>query len=128
MGGEPDRLFSKPDSLSSKPRSLSSEQEELFGESELEDLDRLLNGLPGIRMQDWEGFLDKFLDDIELPVLAHAGRLSHRDAVDIAGQEYGRFAEKRRRQTEKKAALGYIEELKATAETLEQQRKRGGGK
>lgn len=81
-----------------------------------------------IRMQDWEGFLDKFLDDIELPVLAHAGSLSHRDAVDFAGQQYDRFAEKRRRQTEKKAALGYIEELKATAETLEQQRKRGGGK
>lgn len=80
-----------------------------------------------IRMQDWEGFLDKFLDDIELPVLAHAGRLSHRDAVDFAGQEYDRFAEKRRRQTEKKSALDYIEELKATMETLEQQRKRGEG-
>ena len=33
-----------------------------------------------IRMRDWETFLDKFLRDTELPVLADAGTVSHEEA------------------------------------------------
>ena len=38
-----------------------------------------------IKMRDWEAFLDKFLRDTELPVLADAGTVSHEEAL-VLGQ------------------------------------------
>lgn len=78
-----------------------------------------------IQMQDWEGFLDKFLADVELPVLEHAGSLSHNAAVDFASQQYDQFAERRRLQAQQEAEQRYIEDLKSTAETLKRQKNKG---
>ncbi|WP_295447497.1 virulence RhuM family protein [uncultured Thiodictyon sp.] len=76
-----------------------------------------------IRMGDWEGFLDKFLHDTELPVLQGAGRISHQDALDHANREYDAFAERRRLAAEAEAEARYIEDLKASAELLGAARK-----
>lgn len=78
-----------------------------------------------IHMSDWEGFLDKFLADVELPVLDHAGSLSHTAAVEFASQQYDQFAERRRLQAQHEAEQRYIDDLKSTAETLKRQRKSG---
>lgn len=78
-----------------------------------------------IRMSDWEGFLDKFIAEVELPVLDHAGRVSHQTAMEYANQQYDAFAEKRRRLAQQKAEQHYIDDLKNTAETLKRQRKQG---
>ena len=75
-----------------------------------------------IQMQDWDGLLDKFLADVELPVLAHAGHLSHSAAVDFASQQYEQFADKRRLQAQQEAEQRYIEDLKTTVKTLGQQK------
>lgn len=79
-----------------------------------------------IHMADWAGFLDKFLNDVELPVLQGAGRISHRRALEMAHDQYDQFAEKRRQHAEQQAAQRYVEELKATAKTLARRRKNGG--
>jgi hypothetical protein len=78
-----------------------------------------------IRMADWEGFLDKFLADVELPVLDHAGCVSRSDALDYANTQYDHFAEKRRLTAEQEAEQNYVEELKNSAKALEHRRKKG---
>lgn len=72
-----------------------------------------------IRLADWEGFLDKFLRDTELPVLEGAGKVSHVQAVDWAERQYDAFAERRRMDAERAAEAMYLEDLRATARTLE---------
>lgn len=79
-----------------------------------------------IRMADWEGFLDKFLADVELPVLDNSGKVSREDALDFANAQYDRFAERRRLETEEKANQNYIEDLKNSAAILKRNRKKGG--
>ena len=79
-----------------------------------------------IRMADWEGFLDKFLADVELPILDHAGSVSREDAIDFASTQYDQFAEKRRLEAQERADRNYIEDLKNSAETLKRNRKKGG--
>ncbi|MBN1554549.1 MAG: virulence RhuM family protein [Phycisphaerae bacterium] len=81
-----------------------------------------------IHMSDWETFLDKFLSDTELPVLDHAGSVSHADALDHADEQYAAFAERRRRQAETEAETQYVEDLRNTAKTLEATRKKPGKK
>ena len=78
-----------------------------------------------ILMEDWQGFLDKFLGDVDLPVLEGAGSVRHQDAVAHAKAEYDKFAEKRRLEEQQEADKAYIEDLRASAKTLEQERRAG---
>lgn len=77
-----------------------------------------------IKMRDWEGFLDKFLRDTELPVLTHAGSVSHEDAISWAEAQYEAFAERRRTAAEAEAEARYLDDLRAAARALETKRKR----
>ncbi len=78
-----------------------------------------------IYMKDWEFFLDKFLVDVDLPVLHHAGTLSHDAAVDFANQQYDQFADKRLHEAQQQADQRYVDDLKNTAAVLQHERKRG---
>ena len=77
-----------------------------------------------IHIHDWEGFLVKFLSDTELPVLAGAGSVSHGDALDWAHRQYDAFAERRRLEAEARAETRYVEDLRASANTLEERRQK----
>lgn len=77
-----------------------------------------------IYMVDWEEFLDKFITDVDLPVLQHAGSISHVEAMEFANEQYDQFAQKRRWEEQQKADQGYIEELKKSAEILQRNRKK----
>jgi len=77
-----------------------------------------------IRMLDWEMFLDKFLRDTELPVLAHAGSVSHEDALSWAEEQYAAFSDRRRLEAEVAAEARYVEDLRASARALETERKK----
>jgi hypothetical protein len=81
-----------------------------------------------IHMNDWAGFLDKFLDDVELPLLNDAGQVSRTTAIDHANQQYDQFAEHRRADIQRQAEQQYMEDLKQTAKTLQQDRDKGGDK
>jgi hypothetical protein len=80
-----------------------------------------------IQMADWEAFLDKFLDDVELPVLDNAGSVKHHQASDFANEQYDQFAERRRLDAQQEADQRYIEDLKNSAETLKRNRKSDEG-
>lgn len=71
-----------------------------------------------IRLADWDGFLDKFLRDTELPVLDNAGKVSRQQALDWAESQYDAFAERRRLETERAAEARYLEDLRSAAETV----------
>ena len=77
-----------------------------------------------IRMHDWQAFLDKFLRDTELPVLTDAGSVRHEDALDWAHEQYDALADRRRIDAEKQADSRYVEDLRASAQTLEHERKK----
>ncbi|WP_289020503.1 virulence RhuM family protein [Desulfobacter postgatei] len=81
-----------------------------------------------IQMADWEQFLDKFLADVELPVLENAGGVKHQQAMDYASEQYDRFAEKRRMEAQQQADQNYIEDLKHSAQLLSRKRGRGNQK
>lgn len=81
-----------------------------------------------IQMADWEAFLDKFLGDVELPVLHSAGSVKHQQALDFANQQYDQFVEKRRQEAQQQADQNYIEDLKKSAETIERSRRTEAGK
>ena len=51
-------------------------------------------------MADWSAFLDKFLRDTELLVLAGAGSISHDEEMTWANEQYDAFAESRRLEAE----------------------------
>ncbi|GGA29752.1 virulence RhuM family protein [Dyella nitratireducens] len=72
-----------------------------------------------IRLADWNGFLDKFLRDTELPVLDNAGSVSREQALDWAEQQYDTFAERRRLEAEQAAEAKYVEDLRSAAASLE---------
>lgn len=78
-----------------------------------------------IRLGDWDGFLDKFLRDTELPVLDHAGKVSHTDALDWAHNQYDAFAERRRLEAEQAAEARYLEDLRGAAEAMAKQPRSG---
>jgi len=71
-----------------------------------------------IRLADWDGFLDKFLRDTELPVLDSAGKVSHAEAKDWADRQYDAFAERRRLEAEQAAEGRYLEDLRSAAESM----------
>ena len=77
-----------------------------------------------IRMRDWEMFLDKFLRDTELPVLADAGSVSHEEAARMGGRAVRAFAERRRLEAEAAAEARYLDDLRASAQTLDTERKK----
>lgn len=77
-----------------------------------------------IRMRDWEMFLDKFLRDTELPVLAHAGTVAHAEALTWAHDQYEAFSERRRLVAEAAADERYLDDLSASARTLEAKREK----
>jgi len=79
-----------------------------------------------IHMRDWEGFLDKFLSDTELPVLIGPGTVSHDDALGWAHEQYDAFAERRRLEAEAEAETRYVEDLRTSAKMLETRRKKPG--
>lgn len=80
-----------------------------------------------IRIRDWEMFLDKFLSDTELPVLADAGSVSREEAFSWAHEQYDVFIERRRLEAEVMAEARYLEDLRASARTLEAQKKKLAG-
>lgn len=77
-----------------------------------------------IHMHDWQAFLDTFLHNTELPVLADSGSVSHEDALDWANNQYDAFAERRRLEAEKQAEAHYVEDLQNSAQALEHERKK----
>lgn len=79
-----------------------------------------------IHMADWENFLDKFLQDVELPLLENAGSVSREIALDFANDQYDQFAEKRRLDAQQQADQNYIKDLTQSAETLKRDRKKQG--
>lgn len=74
-----------------------------------------------IRLADWDGFLDKFLRDTELPVLDSAGKVSHVEAKDWAERQYDAFAERRRLEAELAAEARYLEDLRSAADAVKKQ-------
>ncbi|WP_028321714.1 virulence RhuM family protein [Desulfatiglans anilini] len=77
-----------------------------------------------IRMLDWEAFLDKFLMNTELPVLANAGSVSRDAAIEWAEGQFDAFAERRRLEAESEAETRYVEDLRTSARFLDQERKK----
>lgn len=75
-----------------------------------------------IRLADWDGFLDKFLRDTELPVLDNAGTVRHADALEWAQRQYDEFAERRRLEAEQAAEARYLEDLRSAAEAVKPSR------
>jgi hypothetical protein len=76
------------------------------------------------RMRDWEAFLDKFLRDTELPVLADAGSVSRVLALSWAEEQSAAFSDKRRLEAEAEAEARYLEDLRKSAKVLEARRKK----
>lgn len=77
-----------------------------------------------IRLADWDGFLDKFLRDTELPVLEHAGKVRHADALEWAQRQYDEFADRRRLKAEQVAEARYVEDLRSAADAVKSSVKR----
>ena len=76
-----------------------------------------------IRMKEWEIFLDKFLKDTDLPVLAGPGSVSQKDAREWVSLQYDEFVERRRVEAEITSENRYIEDLQASAKILESSQK-----
>lgn len=72
-----------------------------------------------IRIRDWDAFLDKFLRDTELPVLAGSGAVSHESALDWANRQYDAFSARRRQAAEAEGESRYVEDLRNSARALE---------
>lgn len=71
-----------------------------------------------IRLADWDGLLDKFLRDTELPVLDNAGSVSRQQALEWASRQFDEFAARRRLEAEQVAEARYLEDLRDAAETM----------
>ena len=76
-----------------------------------------------VKVRDWQGFLEKFLRDTDLPVLPDAGSVSGQQALDWANEQYDAFAERRRLDAESAADDNYLDDLRASARALETKRK-----
>ncbi len=77
-----------------------------------------------IHTREWEGFLDKFLFDNELPVLEGAGKVSHDKARQLAESAYEQFELRRRREKENDAEAKYLENLQSSAKLVAARRKK----
>ena len=81
-----------------------------------------------IRLADWDGFLDKFLRDTELPVLDNAGNVAQIEAKNWASQQYDAFSERRRLEAEQMAETRYLEDLRNTADAMKSDAPAGMGR
>lgn len=77
-----------------------------------------------ITISDWELFLDKFLADMELPILESTGSVSHTQAVEFADIQYDLFVEHRRSRQIEHADKSYISDLTKSVELLKKKRKK----
>jgi hypothetical protein len=76
-----------------------------------------------IKMRDWEAFLDKFLRDTDLPVLAGAGTVSREESIAWAEGQYDALAGRRRQKAESEAEARYLDDLRNAAKILEADRR-----
>jgi hypothetical protein len=80
-----------------------------------------------MRLAEWEGVLDTFLDSNELPKLRNAGGISAKRAEQIAHDRYAEFDSKRKEAKRREAeSVGDLKELERIAKTSKR-RKKGGG-
>lgn len=77
-----------------------------------------------IQLADWTIFLDKFLTDMELPLLRDSGKVERSVASHFAEEQYVSFAKKRQMETESQADQNYLNELDHSAKLLADQRKK----
>lgn len=77
-----------------------------------------------IKMHDWTTFLDQFLRQTELPILPDAGKVTHEEALAWANEQYDAFTERRRIEAETAAEDRYLDDLRTSAKTLEDERKK----
>lgn len=93
-------------------------------EDEIKELNRIVNmwldfaedqalRRKQVFLQDWADKLDQFLSFNDRDVLSGAGKISKKDADNMAKLEFDRFAEQRRRLKESEGALANIAALKA---------------
>lgn len=75
-----------------------------------------------IRMGDWRGYVDSFVEFNEFPVLKTAGRVSHDRMQQIAHERYEQFDSRRK---EVEATVADEEDIKALVE-VEKSTRRGG--
>jgi hypothetical protein len=80
-------------------------------------------------MKDWETRLDDFLRFNDRKVLPDAGKRTRKEADAIAHDEFGKFAERRRKEKENTGAIENIRALESAAKQVESaQSKRSRGK
>lgn len=72
-----------------------------------------------ILINEWEKYLDKFLDDNDLPVLKGSGTISHKKAIEWAEEQYDEFDNRRHVEMETEAEKHYLDDLNKSAETIE---------
>lgn len=77
-----------------------------------------------IHCQEWDAYLDKFLNDNELPVLESAGSISHEQAKELAEKAYKDFEQRRRKEIENEAEAKYLEDLQSSVKLLAAKRKK----
>jgi hypothetical protein len=78
-----------------------------------------------IRTSDWNEFLDRFLEQNELPLLDSAGSVSHEKAQLWSQEQYDQFDARRQKEREETADAEFVDDLKKTAASLEQKRRLG---
>jgi hypothetical protein len=67
---------------------------------------------------DWALYLNKFLQDNELPILEGAGSISHKQAITLAEKSYDKFEQKRRTEKEAEAEAKYLQDLNQTTKQV----------
>jgi len=77
-----------------------------------------------IHTQDWDGYLDKFLADNELPVLEGTGKISHEQAKQLAETAYDIYEQKRRQEKEAEAEANYLDSLQHSVKLVAAKRKK----
>jgi len=81
-----------------------------------------------MRLAEWEGVLDTFLDSNELPKLRNKGSVSAKRAQTIAHERYTEFDGKRREAKRRDVeSAGDLKELERIAKTSKRRKKKGGG-
>lgn len=77
----------------------------------LDYADDRANRRQSLRMDDWRGYVDRFVEFNERPLLKSAGSISHEQMQKIAYQRYEEFDAKRKQAEAEAADAGDIQEL-----------------
>ncbi len=77
-----------------------------------------------IYTHEWELYLDKFILDNDLPLLHGKGKVSHKQAKEIAETAYHEYDQKRRKQIEDEAEERYLEDLQSSVKRVAARRKK----